>query len=133
MLPEGSSGLAPLHQSPNGERCTPSSSPSISVPAPAHPTGSGGPAHQWMQLTYQTWCQGRHPPTSPVMRCSRLDVQGQWRGRKGCKVYSQLARLLLSLQAPVERWMAQSFEHQALVKETEASFSILLNMFFGIN
>lgn len=51
-------------------------------------------------------------------------MKGQRRCRKGCKVCSRLARLLLSLQAPVGRWMARSLGHQALVK---VSFLVLWN------
>lgn len=70
-----------------------------------------------------SWCirpcvwEGIFPP-APWCAAHVFDVKGQRRCRKGCKVCSQIAHLLLSLQAPVERWMAQSLGHQALVKET---------------
>lgn len=112
------------------ERCTPSCTPSGLVAVAAHPLGFGGPAHQGVRRMYQTSRQAPSHQPRDALLVFRADVKGQRRCKEGCKVCSQLARLLLSLQAPVGRWMARSLGHQALVK---VSFSVLLNMFFGIN
>lgn len=132
VSPAGSSALA---HSRNGESGTlPPIPQTLGLGArPCSPGGLWWPGSLGMQLMYQTSCLGRHVPTNPICAAHVLNVMGERRCGKGCKVCSQPAHLLLSLQAPVRRWMAQALGHQAPVKEAEVSFSVLLNMLFGIN
>lgn len=56
VLPEGSSGLSPLHLSRNGEwgAFHPTLQTLSHGVSPCHPLGFGGHAHQGTQLMYQT-------------------------------------------------------------------------------